>query len=125
MDKREMFKFAFLMECARDGLSEAETRARIRELEVAMTSPIEKRAVVDQVVNALRGILHVGIPTAIGGAALTGAGAGFVAAKLREGAFDADAAKKQELIAAYNSFSDQARSNAEAKRRGATIRLPL
>lgn len=117
MNDRQAFKFAFLMECARDGLTEAETREKIARL--------EKRAWPD-ILGAAQSVGGLSAATLVGGSALTGGALGALAAKLREGTFDVDSAKKHELIAAYNSFADEAHHVGRSRRRPeSTVRIPL
>jgi hypothetical protein len=135
MTPRQLWKFAFLFEAARDGLTEAETVALIDRLERAVRH--EKRAIIKEIFDAgkslvgggvelLKGVGSVAAPVAIGGSVLAGGAAGALLAKLREGSFDTDAAKKQELIAAYNSFADEAEQRRHNRRpAGSTIRVPL
>ncbi len=101
MTDREAFKFGFLLRCADEGLSPEQTRERVK-LAYGLG------AAAGLAIKAPLAIAALGIPAA----ALAGAGAGYVGAKLTDPPVDPDEAKKQELIAAYRQQADRARRTA-------------
>ena len=141
MNDRAAFKFAFLMECARDGLSEVEIVARIDRLEkragggadaaTSMFGGVGKMllggagSAIGGIGGLLKDVAVHAVPVAIGGAAVTGGLIGLGAAKTQEGHFDEDAAKKQELIATYNSFRDELEQHRKSRPASNTRRVSL
>jgi hypothetical protein len=108
MTPRQLFKFGFLLQCADEGLTPAETRERI---DVCLTKMAEG-GLGTGLVHLLRNFSALGIA----GAGVTGALTGHLAARMTEPQADPDMAKQQELIAAYRQYADHARRN--AARRG-------
>ena len=106
MDARQLFKFAFMMAAARDGLSEQETleRAKLRR-----DDPTLKQALLDQipvigpVLNSTPALL-MGAGLAVAGA---GAAGGHILARAGEKQLTPEDAKRQELIAAFNTASNE------------------
>lgn len=101
MTDREAFKFGFLMRCADEGLSPAQTQERIKLANLG-----------SQLMGAAVGLPAVAAVGGLGLAAAGGAGAGHLMAKATEPEMDAEDAKLQELIAAYRQQTDQARRQA-------------
>jgi hypothetical protein len=108
MTPRQCFKAAFLARCAADGLSEAETVAAIATLEKSAGAvdwikalPLAGAAgAVGDTVKLVGGL-------GLAGSLVAGGGLGYLAARAREGNVDPEEIRKQELVAAYNTFSDQ------------------
>lgn len=108
MDAAQQFKFGFLLRCADEGLTPAETQARIDRGLALM-----KEATWTGAATAA-GMLGLAVPMA--GATLAGAGAGTMAAKLTEPSISPEDVKAEELIAAYRQYADYARRANAARR---------
>ena len=118
MTPQQRFRFGFLSRCAEERLTMDEVRARVKFAH----DRLQEKTALDgsSLANALKGALNfTAAPwiysTGIGGAGalLGGAGLGYGAAKLQEQSVDPEDAKRQELVAVYKRYADQARMKAQ------------
>lgn len=119
LDDRTAFKVGFLLRCAEAGLSGGETVAL---MEKAATLTDWYKRIAGAGTLAAGGVRNLGIAGLVA-AAGAGAGGGLLAAHLRKGTVDPEEIKKQELIAAYNTYSDQLRGR-QAPPRG-QVQVPI
>lgn len=111
LSDRQSFKFGFYRRCAEEGLSEAETQARLEKV-AELAASLEKGADLGQMLDPLWwGERFVATPMAValGGGAVAGGLGGYALAKAREGTLDPEDVQNRELIAAYNAYGDQIR----------------
>ena len=124
MTPRQQFKSAFLKAAADDGLTPAEAAALAEDLEKSADGENGPAgwftgvpgAGMDLGAKALgyagKGLLLAGGIGALGGAAIGGS-----VAKLQERHVEPEEARKQETIAAYNSFAEQLRREHQLRHR--------
>lgn len=110
LDDRTAFKAGFLLRCAEAGLTADET-----------AQAMEKAAGIFD--NEIGAALALGVG-GLGAAGAAGALGGSVLAHMNQHHVDPDEVKKQELIAAYNTFADQLRHRQKLAPRG-QIRVPV
>jgi hypothetical protein len=97
MTPRQCFKAAFLARCAADGLSEAETVAAIATLEKSAGA-----------VDWIKALPLAGAAGAVGDTVKLVGGLGLAGSLVAGGGLGYPVEiRKQELVAAYNTFSDQ------------------
>lgn len=122
LDPRAAFKAGFLYRCAEAGLTPAETDALVEK--AAGLKDLASGAITGGL-GGLKLIRELGMG-GLGLSALGGAGVGYMASELRRGTVDPDDVKKQELIAAYNTFGDQLRQQKKLKEPGAnSVRMRI
>ncbi len=112
MTPREAFKAGFLLRCAEEGLTEAQSAERIRlGCEKAAVDLFEVLSQVGKAVPALGGTAArlgaAALPVAMIGGGMAGGAAGHFAGRLLDPGYDAEDLKRQELIAAYDQAADQ------------------
>jgi hypothetical protein len=116
MTPQESFRFGFLTRCAEEQLSMDDIKERVKFAHVKIALPNPR-----DVFNGLKGLASSALLTPLvytsalgGGAALLGgAGAGYGLAKMQETDTDPEEAKRQELIAVYKRYADNARMKAQ------------
>lgn len=125
LDNRQSFVYGFLCKCAEAGLTTDEIDDAILRLtkEADLIAPLRDflfpfaKTITNIGVSGLGAIGHAGM-LGLGGAAALGAGAGVTAAHLGSSSRpDPKEIQRQELIAAYNSFGDEAEQNNAARQR--------
>lgn len=108
---RELFKVGFLLRCADENLSPAETQSRIERASEFVGS-VEKQGFLGGAGEFLSALVKA-IPQlsllGLGASGVAGLTGGYTAGKLTDEALDPDEIKRQELIAAYQQQSDRAR----------------
>lgn len=103
MSPRQLFKFGFLLRCADEGLTPAQTQLRI-------AACLEKVAADGSGWGHMLADAGLGLGAlGLAGAGAGGAGLGYMAARMTEPQADPETAKQQELIAAYKQYADHAR----------------
>ena len=116
---QQAFRMGFLLRCAEEGLSPDEIRQRTK-------AAMEKKASgfgVGDAKSIAKDLMSLGVTwykvpllisaLSVGGSALAGGAAGYGLGKMQEEHVDADAAKRQELIAAYETQAEIARQRAK------------
>jgi len=111
MNTKEAFKVGFLHKCAEDGLTPEQTFARAKKATAMMKvagAGAELLGGAKDVVGGAGSLLwRLGLPAALLGPPAVGALGGYGIAQLGEETFDAEEAKKRELVAAYERASQQ------------------
>jgi hypothetical protein len=111
MTEIDGYKVGFLTRCAQEGLTDEQILARVEQM--------EKRAGPIADLFSLPGKLWDWgtwpYMASAGAGTLAGAGAGYGLAKLLGPTVDPKEMQNQELIAAYNSFADQAEQRAKMR----------
>ena len=111
MNPKEAFKVGFLHKCAEDGLTPAQTFKRAR----TATTMMKTSGALSEILRGLfgaggsaaSGAWRVGAPLALLGPPAAGALGGYGLSQLGEETFDAEEAKKRELVSAYERASQQ------------------
>lgn len=114
MTPRESFRFAFLARCAEEGLTEAETAARIEKVAAHIKLGNPYWNALKELFNVGRGAVGLGVDTGWqGGLAATGLGVGsgllggHLLAKAQDPNYDTDEIHRQELISTYEDLADR------------------
>lgn len=120
----QMFKAGFLLRCADEGLSEAETAGRMQAAH-QLTLQCEKQGLFEGAATALTGLIkNLGLLGIVAGGLAGGAGGYAVGSAMADPAQPEDV-KRQELIAAYQQHADRIRrQGARAQYRPAQLRKP-
>jgi hypothetical protein len=122
MDAREAWKFGFLKRCAEEALSDVQIAERIRRASkqadeswpaAVMRGVRDTANTVSTVVNPVAGaaktlgstVVDYGLPVAGLGAIGTGAGLGFLAARMHNDDADPEEVRRRELIEAYRHYT--------------------
>jgi len=122
MTNKEAFKFGFLMQCAKDGLTKEATHERAAQAmalvkvakgwDIPIISPLYRSAL-DLTTSAIKGatptVVNAALLTALAGPPMVGAGGGYLAAQMQGDVYDEDTAKTDEEIAEYARSIDQLR----------------
>lgn len=116
MTPQQRFRFGFLSRCAEEQLPMDEVRSRVK----VARQLLGKEAMSFDPGKVLKGMASLAVAPRLytaalgaGAATLGGAGLGYGAAKLQEKDVDPEDAKRQELVAVYKRYADQARMKAQ------------
>jgi hypothetical protein len=107
MEPREAFKFGFLARCAEEGLTDPEIQDRIKIAAMRKQAIPSIGGLLSGGLDLATGLYGAGAITAAGLGAGTGIPLGYAAAKLQDPGYDADAIKRQELMTAYGTLTDE------------------
>jgi hypothetical protein len=117
LTEKQAFIYGFLRRCRDEGLDAEATLAR-----VAMA---EKSAGAWDYAKSIPELVGLRIPAlalAAGGA--IGVGGGYLAAKSQENPMSPEDAQRNELLAAYNAFSDQVEERNRLRASGGVLKHP-
>jgi len=107
LDERSAFRYGFLKGCAEEGLNAKQAMDR-----AALLLRHKRAGFMDAASKTLGGLQTAGLAglaVPLLGAATVGAGTGAALAKINDPPVDPEAARDQELIAAYDHYAQQAR----------------
>lgn len=116
LDKRQSFKFGFLLRCADEGLTPEQTDHRVKQAHVQL-------GLVKQGFDPAGWAAKLAL-LGIGGSALAGATVGAGVATTLDRPADVESVKRQELIAAYQQQADRIRQATAARKYRETPKVP-
>jgi hypothetical protein len=107
VNEKEAFKLGFLYRCAEESLTGADLTGRIKSAEDLCKAGFIDFSVLNNALNATKGIAAA--PIMLG--TVAGGLGGHLAAKLTEPDVDEDDLKAKELAAAYKAYAARAKTN--------------